>query len=275
MAMEAALTVLAVLAAIGLLGSPLLLALSLISPRLTLFWSREKSKKKAVIIYSSLFALSLVAAIALPSLWEVVNPTPDSMPDFGSSASSTPEAEVDYLQAGKDRGYNAAVMAQTANNEQTWDAVAERWAQAIAQLKLVPEGHPDEAEAKTKIEEYRVNLQVATTKRDEVATPTTPVASDLEQFMAWVNEVDSSGAIVANAEVRDDDPDILEVTVTISFLAQNKEVQREAAVGLQRQWASINNPTKPDSAYLWLRTPSGKRFGGSRAIGGTVIYIDD
>ncbi|MBW4484934.1 MAG: hypothetical protein KME14_20555 [Tildeniella torsiva UHER 1998/13D] len=202
-------------------------------------------------------------------------PEVEDEPVVEAVAEAEPEPETDYLQAGKERAYNAAVMAQTASNVETWNLVAERWAQAIAQLKLVPMGHPDEAEARAKIEEYRVNLQVATTRRDALKPATAPVMSELDQFIAWVREIDPNGTIVAGAKVRDDDPDILEVTVTVGFLAQNKEVQREGAAGLQRGWALVSNPTKPDSAYLWLRTPSGKRFGGSRAIGGTLIYIDD
>lgn len=52
----------------GLLGVPLLLAISIISPRAGLFWSKDKSKKKAYIVYLSAFVLSLFAAIALPAL---------------------------------------------------------------------------------------------------------------------------------------------------------------------------------------------------------------
>jgi hypothetical protein len=222
-------------------------------------------------------ALGLNGCLGLWAL-NAALPEVEAEPEPVIEAVAEPEPEVvDYLKAGKERAYNTAVVAQTANTAEQWDVVAEGWAKAIAQLKQVPMGHTDEAEAKAKIDEYRVNLQVATTRRDALkpAVAAAPVMSELDQFMAWVREIDPNGAIVAGAKVRDDDPDILEVTVTIAFLSQNKEVQREGAVGLQRGWALVSNPTKPDSAYLWLRTPSGKRFGGSRAIAGSMIYIDD
>lgn len=58
----------AIILVLGVFVAPLLLAISLISPRIGLFWSKDKSKKKAYIVYLSAFALSLVMAIVIPSI---------------------------------------------------------------------------------------------------------------------------------------------------------------------------------------------------------------
>lgn len=51
----------------GAFGFPLMLAFSLLFPKAAIFWMRRKTKKKAIVIYSSLSVASWVFAIILGS----------------------------------------------------------------------------------------------------------------------------------------------------------------------------------------------------------------
>ncbi|MBD2111741.1 MULTISPECIES: hypothetical protein [Cyanophyceae] len=201
-----------------------------------------------------------------------------SEPKSVSSAQEPTTAQSpDHLQDGKTNGYSAAVAAQSATTSDQWTAVADSWQAAISQLELVPREHTDYAEAQTKIEEYQANKLAALSNKSQAEVAINPELrkSNLTRYREWLHEADPSASIVKSVELNPSDNEILQVTVTIDFLAQNKEVQREAAAGMQAQWARISNPTAPDSAHISLRTPSGKRFGGSHWTAGTRIYIDD
>jgi hypothetical protein len=186
-------------------------------------------------------------------------------------------AAVDYLAEGKRLGYAAAVSAGTAQSEGAWDAVAVRWQGAMDALGQVPQDSPNYGEAQAKRAEYDRNRRAALANRDALrsAQEAAQGAAVLDEFLRTVGAADPDGVLVQGARLNPHDAGTVEVTVTLDFLTMNKEVQRETAVGLQRIWASVSSPTKPDSAYLWLRTPSGKHFGGSRSLGGTLIYIED
>jgi len=181
-------------------------------------------------------------------------------------------ADSEALAQGKALGYDAAVAGQNAATPAQWVAVADQWQSAIDVLDSIGYNSPSHAEARAKISEYRGNKFTALQQKTRAELA---MGTDLERFLEWVKESDPTGAIVAGATVDPARPNIVEVTVTTGFLAQPIAVQREAAAGLQKGWAAAHSPLKPDDAFLWLRTSSGRRFGGSRAIGGTSIYVDE
>lgn len=175
------------------------------------------------------------------------------------------------LAQGKQLGYAAAVSGQSAISPGQWVAVADQWQAAVDVLESIPREAVSYAEAQAKATEYREN-KIAALRRKSAAEQA--MGTDAERFMDWVRSVDEQGLLVSSATVDPEHPETVEVTVTTAFLAQPVALQREGAAGLQAGWATIYSPTAPDDALLWLRTPSGRRFGGSRAIAGSMIYID-
>jgi hypothetical protein len=202
----------------------------------------------------------LLMMVPLPEEEVVETPAIDAGPP-------APAPEVNHMEEGKKLGFEAATAAQTAATYEQWNSVARKWRAAIAELKEAPLATEQRDQALAKAKEYERNLAVAELRAAELAPP-----GDLDRFNDWVREIDPPGNVIGKLV---QDGSRVEVYVTVNFLAQNKDVQREAAAGLQRQWAAIHSPTDPDKARIWLRTPSGRHFGGSRAMAGSMIYIDE
>jgi hypothetical protein len=68
---------------------------------------------------------------------------------------------------------------------------------------------------------------------------------------------------------------IVNVYVSNSWHYEPKAMRKQAAQQFQQIWALIYSPNDQDRAHIWLKDISGNKVGGSRAIGGSMIWIDD
>ncbi len=61
---------------------------------------------------------------------------------------------------------NASLLAQSAKTQEDWNKIAEKWKEAIAQMKAVPESSPNYQNAQKKAVEYEKNVNYAQTQAD-------------------------------------------------------------------------------------------------------------
>jgi hypothetical protein len=80
----------------------------------------------------------------------------------GESSSNCPT--IDPFTKAIDKAQNAAILAQSAQSKQQWDAVVSQWLQAIAAMQAVPPESPRRAFAQKKVAEYLRNLDIAQQK---------------------------------------------------------------------------------------------------------------
>jgi hypothetical protein len=94
----------------------------------------------------------------------------------------------------------------------------------------------------------------------------------LAAVQAVLDEADPDRSTFASISA---EQNTLTVTVTSSFLAEPKSVRLEAAKNLHTLWAGALGVGNPDDARIRLVTQSGQKVGGSAAIAGGIIEVDD
>ncbi|MGD1809339.1 hypothetical protein ACP6PL_28430 [Dapis sp. BLCC M126] len=94
-----------------------------------------------------------------PEVEEVkIEPTPLSSPTKKSASIPTKTIVLpppDPFTLAVNRAINAAEMAQSAQSQIEWEAVASQWQDATELMKIVPVSHPKYKEARKKIKEYQ------------------------------------------------------------------------------------------------------------------------
>jgi len=104
-----------------------------------------------------------------------------SQADAQATSQATPvsatsgQASRSYTQA-LDRANSAAVIAQSAQSRDDWQLVVNRWQQAIALMKTVPQSSKDYAQAQQKLSEYPRFLAQAQQKVNRAYPPKDPDA---------------------------------------------------------------------------------------------------
>lgn len=78
-----------------------------------------------------------------------------------ANPSSSPTPQTVNVQDALDTGMGAAVITQSAQSQDDWNLVVNRWQTALNLLKAVPSSSPDYAIAQKKIAEYQRNLAYA------------------------------------------------------------------------------------------------------------------
>ncbi|MDY7012236.1 MAG: hypothetical protein SVX43_01330, partial [Cyanobacteriota bacterium] len=91
---------------------------------------------------------------------EVAKPQPTASPS-PETPDSPQTVEPDFFYDGINLGMEAAQLTQTAKTQGEWEAVAQKWQQAIAAMRSVPSDSRDYNLAQQKIQEYQSNLSYA------------------------------------------------------------------------------------------------------------------
>lgn len=94
--------------------------------------------------------------------------------------------------------------------------------------------------------------------------------SDIEQAVAFMRIVEHTG-LISDAEAR---KGILMITLENPWHYEPKQIRLQAAQALQRHWASIHDPKRPDRAHIVLLDKMGNTVGGSKMYG-TSISVKD
>ncbi|MGI8935207.1 MAG: hypothetical protein ACR2FS_14155 [Phormidesmis sp.] len=68
---------------------------------------------------------------------------------------------------------------------------------------------------------------------------------------------------------------MVELEVTVNFQEESKPAREDFAVSLWEAWVAASDLEDVDDARIRLVNRQGKQVGGSRMIGGSVIYVDD
>ncbi|MEO0985505.1 MAG: hypothetical protein AAFY20_08155 [Cyanobacteria bacterium J06639_14] len=197
------------------------------------------------------------------------------------SACQTPE---NHWQNALNAGWVAAVSAQTARTEAEWKTVVAQWSAAIAELKQVPENSNEYAQVQAKVEEYEANrgaanqhmLQARTTQPESIDASEDPTKR-LAAFRASLSTIGPDSAIVADVSYMeaDDKRRTILIEVNDEWLSHSKSVRLRNATKLQQIWALHRDPESLDRAYIKIESATGQHVGGSRAIDGSIIWVED
>jgi hypothetical protein len=95
---------------------------------------------------------------------KAASPTPKAASPTPKAASPTPKAagpKSDNWRQAVNQAQSAAILAQTAQSQAEWNAVASEWQKAVALMNAVPTTSPNHPKAQQKAAEYKSNLVVA------------------------------------------------------------------------------------------------------------------
>jgi hypothetical protein len=103
---------------------------------------------------------------AAPASPSATSPPPQAAPASPApkAASPAPKAAApkpDSWREAVNKAQRAAILAQTAQSQNEWIAVASEWQQAVKLVRAVPSTSPNYQKAQQKAEEYQANLIVA------------------------------------------------------------------------------------------------------------------
>lgn len=92
------------------------------------------------------------------------SPVPKTTSPAPATASPTPKAAApksDTWREAVNQAQSAAILAQTAQSQAEWNAVASEWQKAVGLMNAVPTTSPNHQKAQQKAAEYKSNLVVA------------------------------------------------------------------------------------------------------------------
>lgn len=126
--------------------------------------------------------------VPTPATPDTPPPAQNSSAETSPAATSTPETaettpqaapeqaapEYDPYPDAVNRASAAFTLSQSAQSQDDWRLVSNRWQQAIELMTAVPASSPNHATAQEKLTEYRRNLSYA---REQAATPIPEIAS--------------------------------------------------------------------------------------------------
>ncbi|MEP7341528.1 MAG: zinc ribbon domain-containing protein [Acidobacteriota bacterium] len=114
-------------------------------------------------------------------------------------------------------------------------------------------------------------------ERNKTPTPT-PAPSvrldHLADFRRRIEAADGAG-LIDDMKLDDNNSDKLVITMKADWHYENKAIRKEAATMMWKLWAAIHSPGTPDIARLSLRDRAGNEVGGSRVLGGSLIWVGD
>ncbi|WP_293346532.1 MULTISPECIES: hypothetical protein [unclassified Microcoleus] len=99
-----------------------------------------------------------------PPAPKAASPAPKAASPAPKAASPAPKAAApkpDSWREGVNNAQKAAVLAQTAQSQAEWIAVASEWQKAVQLMRAVPSTSPNHSKAQQKAAEYQANLIVA------------------------------------------------------------------------------------------------------------------
>lgn len=93
---------------------------------------------------------------------ETGQPVLSAIPSQTVAPQAAPQAApVDTFREAVNRATSAVTIGQSAQSNADWQLAASRWQQAIALMEQVPSTSPNQAQAKTKAQEYKQHLAAA------------------------------------------------------------------------------------------------------------------
>ena len=104
---------------------------------------------------------SPAASDAAPNAANPASPAPSATPKAASGAPKAVAPKSDSWREAVNQAQKAAVLAQTAQSQNEWNAVASEWKKAVDLMRSVPSTSPNYQKAQQKAAEYQANLVVA------------------------------------------------------------------------------------------------------------------
>lgn len=98
----------------------------------------------------------------------------------------------------------------------------------------------------------------------------TAVKEKLDAFMVVINGSNENG-IFESVKISDNTATI---TVSNDWHFSHYQVRLQAAQNLWECWAKINSPAEVDTSRIQIVDGNGNRVGGSRMLGGSLIWVD-
>jgi hypothetical protein len=95
--------------------------------------------------------------------------------------------------------------------------------------------------------------------------------SDIPKFRTKLNANGLNEQIITGLKCKGK-----EVTITVvdAWSGMDYDGRLQAADSLYKLWAITASPDSPDSARIQIQNSNGKTIGGSRALAGSLIWVD-
>lgn len=122
------------------------------------------------------------------------------------------------------------------------------------------------------IREQQAAADAAAQQQQAAADARQEAQNKLDSFMAVLEMSGARNGIVTNVSTKGN---TVIVTVGNVWHYQPKRVRLQTARLLWQAWAMIASPEAPDNARISFRDATGSEVGGSRLIGGSMIWVED
>lgn len=96
----------------------------------------------------------------------------------------------------------------------------------------------------------------------------------IASYRSRLSEIDPDGSLIVGAELSPVPGEVV-ITVGDSWHREAKQNRLQAAQNLWKIWAHVSNPDNPDKARIKIVDMNGNRVGGSGALGGSFISVQD
>ncbi len=108
------------------------------------------------------------------------------------------------------------------------------------------------------------------------AAPEKRPEESFDQFMAALKKAGINGSSIKKVRVEHfNDYKLCTITVANAWHLNHYQLRLQAAQNLWELWASIASPSAVDKARLKLVDLNGNEVGGSRALAGSLIWVQD
>ncbi len=116
--------------------------------------------------------------------------------------------------------------------------------------------------------------------RERIAARAAKAEADrkAERFAKLAKELGSIGAgraLIVRVEQDARDTNTAKITVSNAWHGRPHQIRLQDAQALWKVWSQINYPVKPDHTRLKLVDLMGNEVGGSRVLGGSMIWVKD
>ncbi|MGB8685799.1 MAG: hypothetical protein WCD53_00455 [Microcoleus sp.] len=101
------------------------------------------------------------APVATPNAAKPASPAASATPKPASGVPKATAPKSDPWREAVNQAQSAAILAQTAQSQTEWNAVASQWQKAVGLMRAVPPTSPNYQKAQQKAAEYQANLVVA------------------------------------------------------------------------------------------------------------------
>lgn len=107
-----------------------------------------------------------------------------------------------------------------------------------------------------------------------VPSATPDITTEIQQYRSTMQTVDKDGSFVKSVG-SGLTTDHLNITVADRWHYEPYQIRLQMGQALWKLWAGIHSPNEPDKARISIRDQMGNEVGGSRLLGGSLIWVQE